>query len=73
MFCFSYLKELDNIKFAGGKLSVKGFFQKYTEYRFEYGILRNDINAINEFLDKKVQDKKVKKTTQATKKPKKKK
>lgn len=46
-FCFSYLKELDNIKFAGGKLSVKGFFQKYTEYRFEYGILRNDINAIN--------------------------
>ncbi len=33
----------------------------------------HDINAINEFLDKKVQDKKVKKTTQATKKPKKKK
>jgi hypothetical protein len=33
----------------------------------------HDINAINEFLDKKVQDKKVKKTIQATKKPKKKK
>lgn len=46
-FCFSYFKELDNIKFAGGKVSVKSFFKNNNEYKFEYGILRNDINAID--------------------------